>query len=139
MYKNSLGTIFFCATVFSSLLLKNELSTFRKSKTLINEKKLISTTIQNSVVEYLEKFIEPEPKCNNKLKAIKDFFTFNYYNKRNKKTIFGQLKKIWKQKTKNMEQLPRICLIGLLSAAYIYSLLSLTVSVLKFLLVCRNF
>ena len=85
MYKNSLGTIFFCATVFSSLLLKNELSTFRKSKTLINEKKLISTTIQNSVVEYLKKFIKPEPKCSNKLNAIKSFLPSTTTIKQTKK------------------------------------------------------
>ena len=135
MYKNSLGTIFFFATVFSSVLLKNDLSDVRKSKTLLNEKKLISTTIQNYVVEYLDKFIEPEPICNDRYDAIKDFFTFNYYNKRNKKTIFGQFKKIWKQKTKDMEQLSQNSFIGLLCVTYTCSLLYLIVSVLVFLLV----
>jgi len=78
----------------------------------------------------LDIFIEDEPKS--KSIVIKDFITFNFYKKTNKKTIVGQCKKIWQQNTKDMGQVSRYAMIGVFSAAYIYSLVSLIVSVLVF-------
>ena len=133
MLKNSFATLFFFATVFSSLVLKKELNNAGKPKTSFSEDMLTTKAIQKSVVEYLDRFIEDEPKS--KTNVIKDFITFNIYKKRSKRTILGQCKKIWQQNTKDMDQVSRCALIGIFSAAYIYSLISLIVSVLVFVLV----
>ena len=133
MLKNSFATLFFFATVFSSLVLKKELNNAGKPKTSFSEDMLTTKAIQKSVVEYLDRFIEDEPKS--KTNVIKDFITFNIYKKRSKRTILGQCKKIWQQNTKDMDQVSRCALIGIFSAAYIYSLISLVVSVLVFVLV----
>ena len=133
MLKNSFATLFFFATVFSSLVLKKEVNNAGKPKTSISEEMLTAKAIQKSIVEYLDRFIEDEPKS--KSIVIKDFITFNFYKKRNKRTIVGQCKKIWQQNTKDMGQVSRYVMTGVFSAAYIYSLVSLIVSVLVFVLV----
>ena len=133
MLKNSFATLFFFATVFSSLVLKKEVNNAGKPKTSISEEMLTAKAIQKSIVEYLDRFIEDEPKS--KTTVIKDFITFNFYKEKNKRTIVGQCKKIWQQNTKDMGQVSRYALIGTFSAAYIYSLVSLIVSALVFVLV----
>ena len=133
MLKNSFATLFFFATVFTSLVLKKELNNAGNPKTSISEDMLTAKAIQQSIVEFLDIFTEDEPKS--KSIVIKDFITFNFYKKRNKRTIVGQCKKIWQQNTKDMGQVSRYAMIGVFSAAYIYSLVSLIVSVLVFVLV----
>ena len=133
MFKNSFATLFFFATVFSSLVMKKELNNAGKPKASISEDTLTAKTIQKAVVEYLDRFIEDEPKS--KPDATKDFFASNFEKKTNKRTILGQGKKIWQQNTRDMNQVSRCVLIGIFSAAYIYSLISLIVSVLVFVLV----
>ena len=130
MLKNSFAKLFFFATVFSSLLMKKELNNAGKPNTSISEDIFTAKAIQKSVVEYLDIFIEDEPKS--KPTALKDFFTFNSNEKKIKRTIFGQCRKIWQQNTKDMDQVSRCVLIGIFSAAYVYSLVSLIVSVLVF-------
>ena len=133
MFKNSFATLFFFATVFSSLVLKKELNNAGKPKTSLYEDILTAKAIQKSVAEYLDRFIENEPKS--KPDTINDFFASNSNKKTNKRTILGQGKKIWQQNTRDMDQLSRCALIGIFSAAYIYSLASLVVSVVVFVLV----
>ena len=133
MFKNSFATLFFFATVFSSLVLKKELNNVRKPKALFSEDTLTAKAIQNSVVEYLDRFIEDKPKS--EPDATNDFFALNLNKKTSKRTILGQGKKIWQQNTRDMDQVSRCALIGIFSAAYIYSLVSLVVSVLVFVLV----
>ena len=133
MFKNSFATLFFFATVFSSLVLKKELNNAGKPKASFSEDILTAKAIQKSVVEYLDRFIEDEPKS--EPDAINDFFASNFNKKTNKRTILGQGKKIWQQNTRDMNQLTRCALIGIFSAAYIYSLVSLIVLFLVFVLV----
>ena len=133
MFKNSFATLFFFATVFSSLVMKKELNNAGKPKASISEDTLTAKTIQKAVVEYLDRFIEDEPKI--EPDVIKDFSDFNFSKKTNKRTILGQGKKIWQQNTRDMDQVSRCALIGIFSAAYIYSLVSLIVSALVFVLV----
>ena len=133
MLKNSFATLFFFATVFSSLVLKKELNNAGKPKASFSEDVLTAKAIQKSVVEYLDRFIEDEAKS--KPNVIKDFFTFNFDKKRSKRTILGQCRKIWQQNTKGVDRVSRYALLGIFSAAYVYSLLSLVVSVLVLVLV----